>query len=1053
MTEPTTFFNAYVLEATPSIGGNGSNSSCQLRLVEDPDNGYIIDLPTSGTACIFSVGEDFTFGGILQRRNYEESTQGRVWDIVLETPTKVLDGVAIVLDSFEGTGFQSGTSTNIGTTADVFTNQINNVWNPFAVEENYGYGGTFGDAGVNSFGYPVGDLLVLLEEISQGLHDFGGKIVYGESEYTLDLTELKAVAPDGYRMKGPVQSLGSIIRDVAETALVDYIVTIEGNTDSRGVITSDAKIKVKVMDRSEQPKLGIVSEKIIDFKNQDNWVSSADGRELSDAVTQKVVIGGQATRYWRAKHFEGNIFPVWGKLRDGNYLISGSISESQLDSFNIPIVLENGGQYSATPLEIWCAMASREAWAAYKVMKGDTDIISRSALTSDVVSKIESGEATPLDLYSTAVRDRSYLSTVEEDKKYKRLFDSIAAAGSDFWGKQFFVKLPVEPGGIGNNLKFVEEDRDYITSWEIAPSAWVEDTPINDISFYDGEGKLKPTVTYRYGDTSVYDYSTFGSNYSLGFSGICTTNGVNIDDKIYWLRDPSGNVTAMALATVPQVAYYSEETRQEDGLFQIAKIVFGLDPNTQGAYFAKSAGYEGLKFTLPPLPITPLEIGVPQVSTRYTYGPWYNSTQLNGKAEIVQDTNLRPEVFGSSALMDQAAESVAYVANTNLGEIDSGNITLVGNPQYSLAERFTSEGPYITSMSMKWGTGGYTTQYSFNTYTRQAGKLEKYNYDKISNIQKNTIRSLKEIRDLYSLPQIEKPTALPPINRRVPPTTYNGFSVFMQRYNPFTNKKTTSGMTAEEASKNATEGANGETSHISDLTKERHPITNKRNPEGDDNSETIENKPPEAMENTGLFGSGHIHPTGKELNPDWAKDNIQRGATITDTPTDLNPDVQEPEETIYTLANAYPQMLSGWGFDVNGLPVPAILDDDGNPTGEFDSEAGENLKKNKVGPFEARWHKKRQVWTAALPIVEGILTQSIGAATSPLNPDRSGKMKIYRGEGWHFDGESAGGTAEEAIITNRDTSLSVDIDSADGDVYIMCIEVNYELRPIYVGCV
>ena len=149
MTEPIKFLNAFVVEASPTIGSNGSNSSCQMRLLEDPKNGVNIDLPTSGTACILTI-ENFKFGGILQRRNYEESAQGRIWDVTLETPQKVLEGVSVILDDFQGDGFSSGTSRNIGSVGDTFTNQINNVWNPFGVKENYDFGGDFGNANVNS---------------------------------------------------------------------------------------------------------------------------------------------------------------------------------------------------------------------------------------------------------------------------------------------------------------------------------------------------------------------------------------------------------------------------------------------------------------------------------------------------------------------------------------------------------------------------------------------------------------------------------------------------------------------------------------------------------------------------------------------------------------------------------------------------------------------------------------------------------------------------------------------------------------------------------------
>ena len=163
---------------------------------------------------------------------------------------------------------------------------------------------------------------------------------------------------------------------------------------------------------------------------------------------------------------------------------------------------------------------------------------------------------------------------------------------------------------------------------------------------------------------------------------------------------------------------------------------------------------------------------------------------------------------------------------------------------------------------------------------------------------------------------------------------------------------------------------------------------------------------------------------------------------------DLNTRNRQPTKKVNTLADSYPRLVSGWGFDVNGLPVPR-----GAEAGKFADNAGNDIKLNKRGPLDLKWHDKRGVWISGPVYIEGILTSSIGAPASPLNPTTDGRLKIFRGEGWEFDSEGSTGTPEEVIITNRDPSLSVNIDDSDTDVYCLCMEINYEFRPIYVGCV
>lgn len=79
-----------------------------------------------------------------------------------------------------------------------------------------------------------------------------------------------------------------------------------------------------------------------------------------------------------------------------------------------------------------------------------------------------------------------------------------------------------------------------------------------------------------------------------------------------------------------------------------------------------------------------------------------------------------------------------------------------------------------------------------------------------------------------------------------------------------------------------------------------------------------------------------------------------------------------------------PMILTGWGFDTEGYPVPNAVSGD-NPTNKspyFLQNFGRKPHKWKTGPIDLRWDYGRGVWTAggtAYPPVLGRLNQHIGA--------------------------------------------------------------------------
>ena len=110
--EPMRMFNGLVQKFSCNMGWGGDSGNLQLTLIEDPDavdqNGKpdpaLVTFPAVGTACYFKYGL-FYFGGVFQRWTYSEGSSGRSYDVVITTPSSLLDGVKVIVDKFQGTAY------------------------------------------------------------------------------------------------------------------------------------------------------------------------------------------------------------------------------------------------------------------------------------------------------------------------------------------------------------------------------------------------------------------------------------------------------------------------------------------------------------------------------------------------------------------------------------------------------------------------------------------------------------------------------------------------------------------------------------------------------------------------------------------------------------------------------------------------------------------------------------------------------------------------------------------------------------------------------------
>jgi len=1053
--EAIKLFDGFVESASLSVGYGADNSSCQISLVYEGDGpkrtqDFEDNFPKLGTVVGFKVGA-CEFAGIFQRFTHKRSLDGYRYDVILESPAKLLDGIQIILDGFQGTPFSGLNPTNPG--ADpTFDHQLNNIWNPFAVRENYDYGGLYGSSNVNSAGFPGLDALRLIEEISQGMYAFGGPAVFGESTFEVDLSELIAVIgsmnnPGAFRIKGSVSSLNAIIQEACDLICYDYIVTIKPKS---GPIVNGplgaCVIKIKMIDKTFPPDPGTVKNIVTQYERDEKLISADTGKELSDAVTQKLVIGGPATRYYQT----GLGLQIWGKTRD------------LLPQYVDYVILEDGTPYPiADPFEVRCAMGSFDTWILYHLIKkyknqlnpivgrvGAT-LFSRVRLDNYTIQKIVQGDYKINDLIDTTSKvwdERAKLFNGLTIREYLgKIHSSIESAGREYYGRKFLVPLPVEPGGLANNIKFITEDQEYISSWEIADAAFSPFAGFSDVSFYDSEGKLKATAEWGF-DPVNGDYSGMGDSYALSMTGIAGL--INVEKDIYWAGF-SGFFAPCAVVELPEVNLYDGYTTDENGLYWLLNRELNI-PLTALQILA-GIGSDGVTLNFPIAPDRgrPLLFSIPQQSSRYSWGPWWDWNALNGKAEVIVETSLTPETYGGFAGCNEVGYAYARVMNAEIAGVESGMVELAELPFGNIGDRFAVSGPYVTGMDINIDIGGIKTGYKFNTWTPQYGKLAKYNADRIARINKATIRFLQDQRNLLTKGTFDKPKVDKPI-RKLRPLPNMGFMAGL--FGIFKKQPVGNNQKAKKLNISG-QHPNNVMGPVSQDYDASYGCTNEQLMSpiavGKSLSTTQSNTKPSMTAASagkgGRFDRDHTGPTSKELNPYFyhSDTDFQIAVYNSGKPTSL--DLQENKSKlteIRTMGFRGPMLLSGWGYDLDSTPVPA-KGTSGADRYAFIDDAATDRSLWKSGPLDVKWDSERKVWSTGPDIVVGILTSNITAPSSPSSPTTY-TVSIYRTKDWDNT------KAESITCTNRDPSLSVT--NKSGKIFVGLIRVNYEWYAFWVGC-
>jgi len=856
---PPEIFGLKVSNITSAIGWGAQGGTCSLTLVDEGEPAFyaasvdessptgftagfrrqppttsgtgtptVEGFPPAGTACGFSFRE-FSFGGTLQRWTYKESLSGRLYDIVLESPSKLLDGAQVIISDFE-----AGYNVNGGT--NILKYEVKNVWNAFALFENYEFGGyvggnrgIFGGSEVNDGGMPVVKLFEALEHFgSNGTIQsngsvidetdpawnapiFGGRLVFGESEYTIGFSELKAMvlarAPF-YRVKGPVQSINSIIGDLCETVQIDYFIQLVA--PSNGVIEKP-HLEVRIVDKS-QVSAGVVKQYVNSFTGQGIVVSTDYGEELQSSPTGKVLIGGPASRLVaRGVKGSSTTLAVWDQLGEGAYVIGEPVSSVYGDPHaDVPIALQlecpmppqfrgpaTGNaltlnkSYTATPMELRMALAypsnkkrAIENWMVYKAFQIGADLEPNKFNADNWYGRWHINTAVLWQAHLGFMPSCSALQSTKffndrftaYDNYLIKIFESVKRVAENFYGQVFLVDLPEEPGGIDNNLRWIDPTfkTSYEASWKISDSAWAEDKPIRDARFYDGSGKIQGYSAWdgqafrtnidAFGQGGVQaniDFSALAQDWGTDVNGFIAAmkGGPNKDimwigDKAYCIVNSGAPVRVWDTLTTSYAGMdiLSRLFFKDNRTGQPLTMIDGVDLDQ--SYLKEGDMTDAFSVQIPPDLLVPDYITIPQESTRYSWGPWYAVTAVaNGSAEVETNTSMTPETYGSVASMDSVGFGSVFAGLARTEAIETGSVELSQEPEFNLGDRFAASGPYVTGLDIGISDGGIKTTYKFSTWTPTFGKLNKYNADRIAKINKASIKFAKDVAG--------KPGALP----------------------------------------------------------------------------------------------------------------------------------------------------------------------------------------------------------------------------------------------------------------------------------------------------
>jgi hypothetical protein len=1002
-----TFLGLSLRSYDSSIGwGIGQPSRLTVQLVQDNLNGDTVPNAQAllGTPVYFQHGA-FKFNGLLQRFDEKKDRGGfPVYETIIVDPREIIEGTQLIIGGYSGS-----------------TSTVANLLNPFGWWEdptNSGYGGSQStDAGMPWLNI-YNAILSMTNSPAQG--PYGGPLQFRGVSYGLDLSQLPT-PPLFYRIGGNYIGLMEAIAQICEDGGCDFFIELQGLT-----------IVVRTVSRAVQPPLGTLTA-LAQQGFGNNTPRTSAGMEIRNEVTSSFLVGGDVqilnltntlTSFWGYDTSgnpitpKSNVFiwqPEWqpspqflqptttptipkpsyllnatqppGVLPTGStatHIVGGSwqyvqASTQSFESMNLnssPIAdITQGLIYECTTLELRCAKANFETWAAFMSMY-------RSAVVKAVginAPNANMGAPNMIPLANNFVNDAQAAaecaSAVRSDTvvRMMRLFEFVRAYAEEYMGRKYLANVPFVL------RKQDSETLKISTSYDVSSGGYLPEgsaplglSTLNEDRFMLQDGRFRAFVSFnnvRGADLqAVSPQNTVIENNTLFMQ-------VSVDENIVFLPTPT-NLSPTVLVTMSSAV--TDEAIDTVGDSKILAGVLQNDSATavQNAF---QQGYVPLRVA--PAVRAPNAAAIPLRSNVLTYGPW-SVAGPPGKVKFEQDTGLTPWNYGGFDVMDQAGQCRVIQAVTNQQIAEAGTIEQVGLPQISLGDVLQAGGPNLTNITVQIDASQVTTSYRFETFSPRFGVGAKSQMERLKRMSLATQELRRTMRasfrdDVQNAETLQKAATsaflanAPPAFRRESPGSVLVSSTQLDTVNGDVRSDTQVSTFAEAITlSNANDNTLYQQTGLMSLNGLLRPFS--------------------AVPGSGLLMSSYSAPvtgvTGnvpnqKTLNPWKALNDIEVYAFGTSYQGLHAYRLQLDSGNARPLCLRGPMVLAGWGYDINGECVPGS----GDPT----SWRADVLRRQdtwKAGPVDLLWDKYRGVWTSH--------TKVKGTLSTDLPPGSSGVMSV-----------------------------------------------------------
>ena len=818
----------------------------------------------------------------------------------------------------------------------------------------------------------------------------GGGLYYGDYTYRIDFSGLTALSstigsgilPDDYRTNGPTTIL-AFIQDICEAASADFFIELQDNLYDIGI---------NVINRISQPQLGTIESYVQYGKTLGTVASAQVGEVWANNTMGKMIVGANQTRMYQSTSLT-QIYGFFTQAGAGSkaakqpIVAGGTQNYPGIGSFpkfyvQIPQSkhLPQGGVYICDELELRYAAVSKDSWEKFLTLfwpnKLPSPLVAPAAINpewlinggNDPVIENQGG-----DKDAAALWDKTLAA--ERNKQIDLIYSAIAQVYSTFYGQQFLVPIPFF------ETKFT--DGEIVQEWEVAGAAYdfnnnsiVNFVNPSDTNFYDNAGLKIGYVTFPY-NTGQLDYRGVAQD-SWTIEGSTVYIKATIDSNVIWYNGmPHVVVTSPQIKYAPGGFASNRNHGDYDGLLAAAI----LDNNKFAALAGQGEppGGSQTRAALAPAVYKPVYAAIPQKSTRHVYGPWIAVGGV-GKAQFEADSSLAPENFGSPGGMSTFGAARATAGISYMDSDESGSVEIIGLPSYNLGTTLVNNGPYITDINVSVGVDKITTRYSFKTWDVDFGKLTKFLQSSVIKSVKDGIKAAKSFRALFSKGtlggfgrnlQLDLMDEWLKGDKKSKPATPHWFlsggvtAVDGDSY-PF--------VVSESTDDNQVWRGNDDVwanSAVGSLDTLFVPFATKVGGEAGMPGFTDA-----TATDTEYAKGGPNALTSKTLNP-WLADGSAEshsnsehaiGAGITGAghasmPKNLSFGANKKAGTdVYgldtrTMGLRGPMVLTGWGYDVNGVPVPSANGID------FDANMKKQYSTWKTGPVNLAWDEKHGTWT------------------------------------------------------------------------------------------